>query len=79
MIPISPEFGFVIYLSVWFAVLFFFWAREIARDKINSWDLSKDRLYTCDKCHNKFTTGDRDNIARCPKCNNICFARKKYF
>ncbi len=77
MIPIEPQYGFVIYVLAWFIVLTILWAREIWRVKTYDWELSKDRLAVCDDCHYTFLIKDQKNICRCPKCNSVCFFRKK--
>ena len=76
MIPLEAQNGFVMYIGIWFLFLAVLWAREIWRVKSYDWDLSKDRISVCDKCHYTFFLKDQENITRCPKCNEVCFSKK---
>ncbi len=79
MIPLPLEHAFSVYFAVWFAVLFVLWFREERRcRKASEWFVVKERLYTCDHCHYSFLAKhDSENVTRCPRCNEICFLRKR--
>lgn len=79
MIPIPYEHIFSIYFSLWFLVLLILWTREEWRMRKNSgWSVVKDKLYLCDKCHLAFLARhDQEHVTRCPRCNEMCFIRKR--
>lgn len=77
MIPLPAEYGFVIYLGAWIVTIAVLWAREYWRGGRNNWDLAKDKLCFCQKCHFAFLVKPGENISRCPRCNEICILRRK--
>ncbi len=78
MIPISPGQFFSIYVCLWLIVLAFLWFREERRVQKSNWSVVKDKLYVCDKCHLSFLAQDnREYITRCPRCNEMCFIKKR--
>jgi len=77
MIPINFEYGFVIYITIWFCFFIFLWIKEIRREYTSELNAMKELLYLCGTCHHSFTSHQRKNITRCPKCNAICIFRKK--
>jgi DNA-directed RNA polymerase subunit RPC12/RpoP len=77
MIPVSIDNVFIIYIMIWLTLLTVLWIREIWRVKTYSWELSKDRMCICDRCHYTIFLKNRENITRCPKCNQVCFIKKR--
>jgi len=76
MIPLNFEFGFFIYLLIWFVYLTVLWARESWRTTINDWSLSEGKLCICEDCHFAFLVKAGESMARCPRCNNLCHLKK---
>lgn len=80
MILIYPEQIFAVFAFTWVVIITFLWIRHEYRKKHQDWTISKDQLYTCSKCHYSFLAkDDRGNITRCPRCNEMCFLKKKKF
>ncbi len=78
MIPLSYSQIFNIYICLWIAVLVLLWFREERRVRKSDWSVVKDKLYLCDKCHLSFLAQhDQEHITRCPRCNEMCFQRKR--
>ncbi len=80
MIPIPPAQLVTVFITIWFAILTVLWLRdELGRAETDwNWTIAKDRLYTCSRCHYSFLAkDDSTNITRCPRCNEMCFLKKK--
>lgn len=79
MIPLSYHSAFAIYVLLWIIVLALLWGREeIRKRKSYEWSVVKERLYLCGKCHLSFLAKhDGENVTRCPRCNEMCFIRKR--
>ena len=77
MISIDYGTGLIIYLSLWLITLTILWVRELWRTKSYNWDLTKSKLFHCDRCHYSFTSLHGNNVTRCPRCNNMCIVRRK--
>ena len=79
MIPISELHIFHIYLLFWLIALVILWIRqEMRQKKAYDWSVVKERLYFCDNCHLSFLSQhDSENVTRCPRCNELCFIRKR--
>lgn len=78
MIPLPYADAFSAYLYLWFIVVGALWAAETLRLRKSDWSIAKERLYKCDHCHLSFlATDDSENVTRCPRCNEMCFIRKK--
>lgn len=79
MIPLATEHIFSIYIIIWFTVFFILWFREDRRcRRASEWFVVKERLYTCNHCHYSFLAKhNREMVTRCPRCNSICFLRKR--
>ena len=78
MIPIPYEHLFSVYITLWFIVLAIFWYREVSRLRRGDWSIAKERLYKCDRCHLSFLAkSDSENVTRCPRCNEMCFIKKR--
>lgn len=79
MIPLPFAHVFSVYFICWFIVLAVLWFREeLRRRRAVEWTVVKEHLYTCSNCHLAFMAKhDSENITRCPRCNEICFLRKK--
>lgn len=79
MIPLPYEHIFSVYFGLWFIVLGILWLREELRGKKTlEWSVVKEHLYTCRNCHLSFMAQhDSENVTRCPRCNEMCFIRKR--
>ena len=79
MIPVLYENVFNIYICIWLVLLVVLWIREEIRTRRRSvWTVVKEKLYVCDKCHLVFLAShDQEHITRCPRCNEMCFIRKR--
>ena len=79
MISIPSVYIFYIYLYLWIIILVALWLRqELRQRKIYGWSAVKKRLYFCDNCHLSFLArNDGENVTRCPRCNELCFIRKR--
>ena len=77
MIPLNYEFGFFVFLVVWFVYLTILWIRETWRTKINTWSLSEGKLCICEDCRFAFLIKPQESMARCPRCGNLCYLKKK--
>ncbi len=78
MIPLSYGQFFNVYICLWIAMLALLWLREEWRCRKSDWSVVKDKLYLCDKCHLSFLARhDREHITRCPRCNEMCFLKKR--
>lgn len=67
---------FAILLFAALGLLTVLWIREFRRQRINDWDLTRERPCTCDECQHTFMMNSNETIARCPRCNAICTLRK---
>lgn len=80
MIQILPSHLFGILVFFWVALITFLWIRHEYKKKSLDWTTTKEQLYSCSKCHYSFLAkDDRGNITRCPRCNEMCFLKKKKF
>ena len=79
MIPISELHIFYVYMFFWLIALAVLWVRqEMRQRKAYDWSVVKERLYFCDSCHLSFLAQhDSENVTRCPRCNELCFIRKR--
>ncbi len=76
MLQLSLSDGLFVYLAIWLGVIIFLWLREHRRATLADWELSKGKLFTCEKCHHSFIDKEMRNVSRCPKCNAMCISRK---
>ena len=77
---ISLTFGqfFAVYITFWVIVLAFLWYRDELKKPSDDWTFAKDHLYICSRCHLSFLAKDDSaNITRCPRCNEMCFLKRK--
>lgn len=77
---VSLTFGqfFAVYITFWVIVLAFLWYRDELKKPADDWTLAKDHLYICSRCHLSFLAKDDSaNITRCPRCNEMCFLKRK--
>ena len=77
---ISLTFGqfFAVYITSWVIILAFLWYRDELKKPADDWTLAKDHLYICSRCHLSFLAKDDSaNITRCPRCNEMCFLKRK--
>jgi uncharacterized paraquat-inducible protein A len=77
MIPAEYQTLLFVYITAWLLTIAVLWAREVWRQNIFDRDLSKNRLWRCEKCHFTFLVKGQESITRCPRCNNICILRKR--
>lgn len=78
MIRIHVEQILGIITFVWGVIISFLWIRHEYKKKSMDWTITKEQLYTCPKCHYSFLAKE-ENITRCPRCNEMCFLKKKKF
>lgn len=78
MIPISYSGIYAVYICLWLVIIAILWFREERRVAKSDWAVVKKKLYLCDKCHLSFLAShDQEHITRCPRCNEMCFIRKR--
>ena len=78
MIPLAIEHLFSVYIYLWFFAVAILWFKEISRMRKGDWSIAKEKLYKCDNCHLSFLShDDSENVTRCPRCNEMCFIRKR--
>jgi uncharacterized paraquat-inducible protein A len=77
MIHIDYVTGFIIYIFIWLLTIGILWAKEIWRVKAYDWAREKDKLSFCENCHYAFLAKYNENIARCPRCNEIVIINKR--
>ncbi len=78
MIPLPLGDLFSLYLSLFLITLAYLWFRDERRRTPDDWTIAKERLYICPRCHLSFLAKDDSaNITRCPRCNEMCFLKKK--
>jgi len=78
---VSMDQVFILFTVLWLGLLFVLWFRSEVKHSNHNWTTAKDNLYNCPKCHQTFLAPhDTENITRCPRCNEMCFLkRRKYF
>ena len=80
MIHIYPEQIFSALAIFWVSIITFLWICHEYRKKSHDWTTTKEQLYSCTKCHYTFLAkDDSGHITRCPRCNEMCFLKKKKF
>ena len=80
MILVYPAQMFGVFTFIWVALITFLWIRHEYKKKSLDWTTTKEQLYSCSKCHYSFLAKDDSrNITRCPRCNEMCFLKKKKF
>ena len=80
MIHIYQEQIFAVFTIMWVVIITFLWIRHEYGRKSYDWTTTKEQLYSCSKCHFTFLAKDEHgNITRCPRCNEMCFLKKKKF
>ncbi len=77
MIPVTLGGGLFILLALALLFILILWIRELRRQKRYEWESSNRNLFFCSRCHYSFLTGEPVNLTRCPRCNQICFRRKR--
>ncbi len=77
MIELSMSEAIFFYFLLWLGLIIVLWWREQRRLKRNEWKLNRSHLFNCDNCHHAFITDEPVNLARCPRCNAVCFRRKQ--
>ncbi len=77
MIPITYTEAFELLFLAWLIYLLILWGRESARQNRNEWNLIHSQLFHCDQCHHSFVPDEPMNVTRCPRCNTMCFRRKR--
>lgn len=77
MIQIYPAQIFEVFTFMWVALIAWLWIRHEYKLQSLDWTTTKEQLYSCSKCHKKFLA--KENITRCPRCNEMCFRKKKKF
>ena len=77
MIGLGYAGGLFFYVLLWLGTVAVLWCREIWRIRAYSWQSATRRVLNCPGCHVSFTAPDNANVARCPRCNSICFYRKR--
>lgn len=79
MIPLQTEHIFTLYFAVWFFVIAAMWFfDELRKRKTYQDSVVKERLYFCGNCHFIFMAKtDSEHITRCPRCNEMCFLKKR--
>ena len=78
MIPLPLGDLFSLYLSLFLITLAYLWFRDERRRAPDDWTIAKEHLYICPRCHLSFLAKDDSaNITRCPRCNEMCFLKKK--
>ena len=77
-IPLAQILG--TFTFMWVVIITFLWIRHEYKKKSPDWTTTKEQLYSCPKCHYTFLAkDDTGNITRCPRCNEMCFLKKKKF
>jgi uncharacterized paraquat-inducible protein A len=77
MIHLTYAGGIFVYLVLCLGTIAVLWIRELRRCRVNSWERNSRRLLNCPGCHVSFTVPENTNVTRCPRCNSICFYRKR--
>ncbi len=78
MIPLSIGQTAALMLCSWIFILAFLWFRDERKRSYHNWTIAKEHLYICPRCHLSFLApDDSGNITRCPRCNEMCFLKRK--
>jgi len=77
MINLSYSAGIFLYVLLSLGTVAVLWARELWRNRAYSWESESRRVLNCPGCHVSFIAEDNANVMRCPRCNSICFYRKR--
>lgn len=77
MINLTYAEGIFFYVLFALSTIVILWARELWRNRAYSWQSSSRRVLNCPECHVSFIASENTNVARCPRCNAICFYRKR--
>ena len=78
MIPLTFGQFFSVYISFWIIILGYLWFRDERKRSSVDWTIAKEHLYICSRCHLSFLAKDDSaNITRCPRCNEMCFLKRK--
>ena len=78
MIPLTFGQFFSVYISFWIIILAYLWFRDERKRSSVDWTIAKEHLYICSRCHLSFLAKDDSaNIPRCPRCNEMCFLKRK--
>ena len=77
MINLTYAEGIFFYVLLCLGTIAILWARELWRNRAYSWESNSRRVLNCPGCHVSFTVQDNVNVTRCPRCNSICFYRKR--
>lgn len=79
MIHIYPEQIFSVFAFMWVVIITLLWIRHEYKKRSFDWTTTKEQLYSCTNCHYSFLAKHDGNITRCPRCNEMCFLKKKKF
>ncbi len=77
MINLTYAEGIFFYVLLCLGTIVILWARELWRNRAYSWESSTRRVLNCPECHVSFIVPENTNVIRCPRCNSICFYRKR--
>ncbi|MDD5663780.1 MAG: hypothetical protein PHT71_05920 [Victivallaceae bacterium] len=77
MIGLDFYWAFILYLEIWLATILVLWIRELRRLRQYDAKVGKSELCRCEKCNYNFLIDNNNNIARCPRCNEMCILRKR--
>ena len=77
MINLTYAEGIFFYVLLSLATIVILWARELWRNRAYSWESSSRRVLNCPECHVSFIAPENTNVTRCPRCNAICFYKKR--
>ncbi len=77
MINLTYAEGIFFYVLLSLATIVILWARELWRNRAYSWESSSRRVLNCPGCHVSFIAPENTNVTRCPRCNAICFYKKR--
>ena len=77
MINLTYSSAIFFYLLLTLGLIIVLWARELWRNRAYSWESDSRKVINCPGCHVSFTVEDNANVTRCPRCNSICFYRKR--
>lgn len=77
MINLTYAEGIFFYVFLSLATIVILWARELWRNRAYSWESSSRRVLNCPECHVSFIAPENTNVTRCPRCNAICFYKKR--
>ena len=77
MINLTYAEGIFFYVLLSLSTIVILWARELWRNRAYSWESSSRRVLNCPGCHVSFIAPENTNVTRCPRCNAICFYKKR--